>query len=950
MNRTTGPRVRGRRLLAAALGASVALGLLTPLLPAQASTGGAVTTSPVTAVLRPIMLDGTTSGQLSGRIDLPVALGDNGDYRLQGISAPDPDGTGNGLLEQSYPAGAVPGVISDPEDGEIDDEPGQGIEIGESSERIVRTPTGLRAETVLNDVVVDIEGLNDKAAIVLGVSNAVQVEQIRSVAQARVDGQILRSTAVTGLSVLGESIATPGGTLSEPVTRSHNRVVTDPIPLLRALGIDEEDIDQVESLISSARLELTLSVTVRPAPNGGLEVVAGIAGRAQAQAILGLGSADLRTGADTTILTAVFGATELATPQAVAPVVTSLAPAVAEPGTEVVLTGHGMVVDGTTVTVAGTNAPVVSVAEDGTAVTFRLPEGLSGGEYAVGVSTVGGTVDAGTVEVDADDTVPLRVTAITPDSGSDGVEVTVSGAGFVPGRTTAVVTDADGTRHRVGASRIAVAASRVSLTFSLPEGLALGAADVSIGVPGQSEASTAFTVLAQELPAVPVTGSAAVTGLQAMQTQVPLTVDNSSVMSWTAPTLLNPAGQAGPLTVLSVGNPALDTQGRGQQQLSEGGYTGTVTRDLDELRAAVEADGYALSLPAPWSSFFSPAGPVVTADSLHARAVARTDSSTATEVDLANLRVLGQPVVLDGSGRVAHAQEFSVAYNSDNLKSRQAMNNVFWSAAGGGYDRQKSETSATLWVTVEPVADAAAPGTVSAAAFRVVADLQYRYNGENGGFLSTRARHGSGGSRDGQRVRFFEAVVGQVSASSPDAVVPVLTAATPNVVEPGTAVTLTGRGFSASSVVVVAGQDVTPTSVAPDGTSLTFTVPEVSSGHQQVRVRTAGGTSNGRSLAVPGAPQIIEQPVSEVVGRVGQDLELGIVVDGVPEPTVRWQHLVDGDWIDLPGAEDAHHELRATEADHGRRFRAVVSNDRGTVVSSETTVRLRPHSRPSPRP
>ncbi len=939
MTHPAGQRSRGRRHVAALLAAVLVAGVQTPLHVAHASTGGLALTSPVTADLRPIWLDGTTSGQLNGRIDLPVPLGDLGEYRLEGIAAPAPDATGNGLVERTYPAGPVDGVLTDPEDGDVDDEPGRGIDIGESAERIVRTPSGLRVESTLRDVVVDVEGLNDKAAVVLGVTEVVRADEVATVATAGVDGHVARSTSITGLTLLGQPVPTPGGVLAGPVTRTHNRVITDPVPLLRALGIDEEDISEFESLIDSARLELTLRVTVRPSTTAGLEVIAAIAGTAEARVIFGLGSANLRTGADDTILTASFGQIALDAPSAIAPTVSDVSPGTAEPGAEVSVQGAGFVVGGTSVTVAGTDAEVVSVEADGSGLVFRLPDGLAGGEYSVALATVGGAVAAGTIVVDADDTIPLRVTGLSPVSGPDGTQVTVTGAGFVPDQTSAQVRDADGVTHRVGASRITVAESRVSATFPLPEGLALGAATVTLAVPGQTADPASFTVQPLQLPAVPTTGVAAVVGLSGTQTQVPLTADNSSPMTWTAPSLINPAGSAGALTTLQVGNPAVDTLGRGQVQQSVGGYTGTVTRELDSLTAELTTGSYGLQLPAPWDSFFSPAGAVVTADAITARAVARTDATTSTHVDLANLRVLGQPVALS-EGRLTTAQEFSVAYNSDNLKSRQAMTGVFWSSAGGGYDRQKSETSATLWVRVEPVADVSSGGTATATAFRVVADLLYRYNGENGGILSTRARHGSGGDRNGQRVRFFEAVVGEVSATRPTAVTPVVTAATPNLVTPGTTVTLAGRGFGAGTTVRVGTQAVTPVSVLPDGTGLSFVMPAATSGYHEVKVENLGGLSNGRTLAVPGAPVITEQPPAEAVARVGQDVDLSVGVDGVPYPSVRWQHLVAGEWVDIPGADDLGYEFRASEADHGRRLRAVVTNSEGEIVSTETSVRI----------
>ncbi|MBO1900568.1 IPT/TIG domain-containing protein [Leucobacter weissii] len=937
-------RRAGRRSLAAALVGALSLGSLVAFSPvtadsSQASTGGTATTKPVTARLDPILLDGTTSGQLNGRIDLPVPLGDIGEYELPGITAPQPDASGNATVEKSYPAGPIDGVLTDPEDGEVDEEPGRGIDIGDSTDRIVRTPSGLEARTELRDVVVDVNGLNDKAGTVLEVGEIVRADRVDTVAVAGVGGGTSVKTEVAGLTLLGQGVALVEGRLPSPVTRTHtvNLTKNDFVRIAAALGIDPEDVSEYEGLISSATLNLTLAVTVSTPAAGGLLVTANISGTAKASAILGLGSADLRTGANDRILDATFAAAEVSAPSALQPVAESLDPDTAEPGEAVTVHGTGFVVGGTRVTVAGTDTEVLRVDPEGRSVEFRLPEGLSGGRYPVLVETVGGSVDAGELTVDADDTVPLSITGITPGSGIGGSQVTITGSGLVPGATSVRLTDADGTVHRIGASRVSVAESRVSATFLLPDAAATGQASVVVSVPGQTADPVNVTVTPYELSDVPASGDAWAKGLQGNQQKVSLTVDNSSAMTWTAPTVINPAGEAGPYSVLNVSQGGVDTTGHGSNSGTEGGYTGTVTRTLDALKSEVRSDDFKLDLPAPWNSFFSPAGSVVRANSVSASSTARTDGGLSNQVALDNLTVLGNQVPLV-DGKLTQAHTYEVRYDSNDLKNRQAMNGVFWSAAGGGYDRLKSETYGTLWVTVRPAAETASGGVASTAAFEVTAEIQYRYNGENGGFLSTRARHGSGNSRDGQRVTFLDAKVGEVRATTPAAVAPAITSATPSDIEAGTQVSLQGRGFSADSVVRLGGQSIAPDSISSNGTQLAFTVPDLGTGYYAATVRNTGGDSNARTLAFRGAPVFTLQPEATVTGRAGQNVTLNVAADGVPDADIQWQRLGEQGWEDIPDETAAGYRFGLEEEDHGARLRAVASNSEGSASSTETEI------------
>ncbi|RIJ79028.1 hypothetical protein D1871_00430 [Nakamurella silvestris] len=929
------PRRRFRAWAAAAVGSALVLTLTSVPFDspaAVASTGGSMVTSPVRATLSPLSADGTTSGQLSGKVKLPTLLGDFGDYRLVGIEAPEGDATGNALRNHVYPAGPVDGVMTDPDDGHVSSKPGRGIDIGDSSDEIVRTPSGLTGTTELNAVVVDIAQLNNKVGAVLGRSEIARADRVRTVATAPVTGSAEIRTAAEGLSVLGETIPLTDGRLPEPVTKTQTVRSNDVIALLRSLGIKEEDIGQYAGLVSSSSLDGLFSVTASTPAAGGLRIVASLKLRIKASLIVGLGAADL--SADNVVLDAVFARTSADRPTVIAPSGSRLKAVEAEPGEQVSISGTGYVVGGTTVTVGGSPAEVETVATDGKELTFTVPLGLSLGTYPVRVSTPGGQDNAGDLRVAADEVVPLTVTGVSPTTAPDGATVTVKGSGFVPTRTSVVVTDAAGAAQVVPATRVDVAESGISLTFPLPEGIAVGTAGLSVRVADRA-ATGQVTVVPLTLSPVPSTGTASVIGIAEEQTAVPLSVDNSGTMTWTPPTLINPAGSTGSSRHLTVGLPDLDTTGAGRRHATEGPYAGEVVRTPGRLTATASTGAFGLDLPAPWSTFFA-TGPVVTAGGITVSSSADTTGTASNSVQINDLKVLGNQIALN-NGRLDTAQEFTITLNRDQLKARSAMNGVFFSAPGKAYDEIKADTFATLWVRVEPVAPTADSGAAGTAAFRVVADLQYRYVGENGGLLKTRARHGSGANRDGLRVTFFSAEIARTSATSPAAVEPGLIRASPNATEAGAMVTLTGRGFTADSVVRFGAVEVPAATVSENGTELTFVVPTAAGGPHQVTVRNSAGSSNSRVVTVATAPSITRQPASVTVSA-GRPATFEVAGDGDPAPLVQWERKDAEGWRPVAGATGSSYTVNATAADNDARFRAVLSNALGSVTSEVATL------------
>lgn len=918
------------RASAAASAAALAAGLVVAT-PAEGSTGGQLHTVPVDATLNALTANGSASGILGNQIDLPVMLGDEGTYTLAGVEAPVGDSTGNGVAGGDLPAGPIDGTLYDPEDGDLETTQGRGVSITGGSDHVRRTPAGLSATTTVTGVEISLEGLNDNVAAVLERDVVATVGSVTTLATASVSGAQTVTTQLTDLTLLGETIALVDGRLAEPASRSLSVDRDDPESLMRSLGMDEDDIDQYAGLLNSAHLIGEFTMTAATPASGGLVLTARMDLQASADAGSIFGGANLHASND------VFEAriahiTGVASPAPIEPTAVELDSPAAELEDAVTLTGTGFVPGATTVRLGGAAAPITDVAADGTTLTFTVPDGMTGGIYPVSVTTPGGTAQAGTLRVIGEDTVPLRVDAVTPTQSNDGAVVELTGAGLVADGLSVTVVDADDVTFAVSNDSIIVAESGVSAEFVLPEGLALGDARIVVELPGEV-AETAITIVPLTLDPLPATGSANVIGRQEQQFSVSLTEDNSSVVTWGAPRLINPAGTSATGSELTVNAPGSDEFGSGNVSATGAGLTGTVDRTFHSLTANAHATGYSLSLPSTWAGFFG-TDAIVTADSISATAQASAVNGASEDVSMQNLRVLGNVVPLV-DGKVTGTHEFTLTRNRDYLRNNRSMDGVFFSAAGGAYDEIQSSSHATLHVTISPAPSSVSATSASTGAFVIDADITYRYEGENGGWLSTRARHGTGGSRNGERVNLYNATVAQVSATAPAVAVPDVVTASPSTVAPGDTVTLTGRAFSADAVVQFGSQNVTPTAVASNGQSLTFTVPDNASNDERtvIHVSTSGGVSSTfRTLLWKSAPQFESHPEDVTVG-LDEDAVFSVSATGVPAPTLQWQHNTGTGWGDLAGETGASLTVTGALEGHGTEYRAVAANEMGEVTS-----------------
>ncbi|WP_022873350.1 IPT/TIG domain-containing protein [Nesterenkonia alba] len=940
------PRHQPGRFAAVALTALLVLtGIgMGPGQPAHASLGGQVQTHPVDGTLHPIIAEGSASGIVNTLIDFPQILGDEGDYQLPGLSAPTGDENGHGSAEQELPVGPVDGVITDAEDGTVDEDPGRGLNIDGGHESIIRTPAGLRAVSQVEGFELNVAEVNERIGAVLGHDEVAYADQVRTEAFAAVWDEVEVSTTVSGLRLLGEDITLEDGRLEEPVSRETTIESNDIPELMRSLGVRESDIEEYAGLISSGTIHATFTVTADTPEAGGLQIGADLDISLQVSAGL-LGSA--QAGSEGAVLEVTVAGVAAESPQPMVPHTLELESTEAGVGQEVTVTGEGLAPRVTAVYVGGVEAEA-EVAEDGRSLVFEVPDGLPSGEHPVTVVAADAEVAVGDLQVVRDD---FEVTSVRPRTAADGSEVTIHGAGFLAGETSVFVTDADGEIAVIPAAEVTVAEDGETLTVRLPEGLATGEATVSVETAGRT-GSAPVDITALTLEPITATGGGGSFALETTTQAVRQEENHSSGLTspdW--PSLNNPAGTtSGPVRAGDVKVPAPDEAGFGSSADAAAGLTTTVTRDLESIESTVIGENVTLELPAPWDHLVEAP---VTVDALEVTSSAAHTGETSASVELAGMHVFGQPVDLT-DGQVTEAQEFSLQYDHNDMRQHRLMDGTFWSAAHEGYDimTQDDRNLIHLWIRVEPLAVTEDDDAASAGAFRLVGDLRYRYRGEGPEVLWTQGirRHGSGYSDNGERVNFFTQDVAVATAQAPEPVVSAVTAAAPNLIDAGDEITLTGRGFTAETVVLFDDREITPETIVDNGTELRFTTPEdVSPGTYVVGVRTAAGQSSvDRTITVTSQPEVTAHPQDQTAG-VGEAVSFTAAADGHPAPRPQWQRLIDGQWHNIEGATGNHYTVDPEVDDDGAQFRVLYISPIAEVATDPATltVELPPTEEPT---
>lgn len=126
-----------------------------------------------------------------------------------------------------------------------------------------------------------------------------------------------------------------------------------------------------------------------------------------------------------------------------------------------------------------------------------------------------------------------------------------------------------------------------------------------------------------------------------------------------------------------------------------------------------------------------------------------------------------------------------------------------------------------------------------------------------------------------------------------------------------------------------------------DGDTLTDTVSTADQGRQYrlIAENTGGRVASDRvTLTLRTLPRIMVQP-ADVAAAPGESVELKVMPDGAPAPTIQWQQRIGGVWHDVPGETGA--TLRLDDVDSnlsGTAFRARLTNPVGSVISERATV------------
>jgi hypothetical protein len=164
------------------------------------------------------------------------------------------------------------------------------------------------------------------------------------------------------------------------------------------------------------------------------------------------------------------------------PVVTSIQPAAAQPGSDVTINGSGFGTDrdAVRVTVSGRMVPVRVVTP--TSIRFTLSPGSVSGEVMVAVGGQGARAPT-PLQVIA----PLSIISFSPDRGAPGAEVTIRGSGFEvpPDRNRVVLT---------GIECPVIGGSATELRIRIPDRVRSGVFEVTTSGGARAQSSAAFNI------------------------------------------------------------------------------------------------------------------------------------------------------------------------------------------------------------------------------------------------------------------------------------------------------------------------------------------------------------------------------------------------------------------------------------------------------------------------
>lgn len=146
-------------------------------------------------------------------------------------------------------------------------------------------------------------------------------------------------------------------------------------------------------------------------------------------------------------------------------------------------------------------------------------------------------------------------------------------------------------------------------------------------------------------------------------------------------------------------------------------------------------------------------------------------------------------------------------------------------------------------------------------------------------------------------------------------------------------------GFPVLNAVTLAGAPAwLSLTGAPGAQHLVGTPPAESGGVYAFTLAITGSTvSQEFTLTVNQSPSIILPPVSATV-LDGTNATFTATASGYPTPTVQWQRLTGGSWVDIANATSSTLTIAATLADDGTQLRAVFTNTLGTSTSNTVSL------------
>ncbi len=656
-------------------------------------------------------------------------------------------------------------------------------------------------------------GLTGTSSVTFGSTAATNVTVVSDTS---VTAKVGAGTALGGETI---TVTAPGG--STPSSSQFTVVL--PPPVVSSFSPGSGPIGTVVTITGSG-LTGTSSVTFGSTAATNVTVVSDTSVTAK----VGAGTA---LGGETITVTAPGGSTPSSSQFTVVlppPVVSSFSPGSGPVGTLVTITGSGLT--GTSaVTFGATAATNVTVISD-TSITVNVGAGTALGGETITVTAPGGSTPSSsqfTVVLP-----PPIVSSFSPGSGPIGTVVTITGSGLTG--TSSV------TFGSTAATNVTVV-SDTSVTAQIGAGTALGGETITVTAPGGSTPSTSqFTVV---LP--PPVISSFSPGSGPVGTLV--TITGSGLTGTSAVTF--GATAATNVTVISDTSITVNV-GVGT---ALGGETITVTAPGGSTPSSSQ---FTVVLPPPVISSFSPgSGPIGTVVTITGSGLTGTSAVTFGATAATNVTVISDTsiTVNVGAGTAMGGETITVTAPGGSTPSSSQFTVVLPPPVVSSFSPGSGPVGTVVTITGSGLTGATAVmfGSLQASTFTVNSDTGITATVPVGATTGTISITTAGGT-----------AIGTAFTVIPP---PVITAVAPAQGDVGTAVAISGSGFSGATVVSFNGTDAAFTVISD---SLVSTMVPVGATTGPMVVTAPGGSaSSGFTVVAPGAPTITS--ISPAAGAPG---------------------------------------------------------------------------------